>query len=80
MSRQLDVQSIDGLSTDRLTELEEHVRCRLSGRVRDIQLTVRDGGLVLRGHAHSYYAKQLAQQVVMEVARVPILVNEIEVT
>jgi hypothetical protein len=80
MSRQLGVPGIDGLSTDRLTELEEHVRCRLSGRVRDFQLTVRDCGLVLRGHAHTYYAKQLAQQAVMEVARVPILVNEIEVT
>jgi hypothetical protein len=79
MSHQLDIQGIDALSTDRLTELEEHVRCRLSGRVHDFQLTVRDGGLVLRGHAHTYYAKQLAQQAVMEVARVPILVNEIEV-
>jgi hypothetical protein len=80
MSRQLDVQGIDGLSTDRLTELEEYVRCRLSGRVRDFQLTIRDCGLVLQGRAHTYYAKQLAQQAVMEVARVPILVNEIEVT
>jgi hypothetical protein len=80
MSQRLDIQGIDALATDCLTELEEHVRCRLSGRVRDFRLTVRDCGLVLRGHAHTYYAKQLAPQAVMEVARVPILVNEIEVT
>ncbi len=80
MSRQLDRHGIDTLSTERLAELEEHVRCRLGGRVRDLQLTACDRGLVLQGHAHTYYAKQLAQQAVMEVARVPILANEIEVT
>jgi hypothetical protein len=80
MSRQLDTQGIDALPTDCLTELEEHVRCRLSGRVRDFQLTFRERGLVLRGHAHTYYAKQLALQAVMEATQLPILLNEIEVT
>ena len=44
------------------------------------QLVVRDQGLVLRGHAHTYYAKQLAQQAVMETTSLPIQANEIEVS
>ena len=80
MSRRIEIQGIDASLTDYLTELEEHVRCRLSGQVRNFQLAVRDRGLVLRGHARTYYAKQLAQHAVMEAAQLPILVNEIEVT
>jgi hypothetical protein len=62
-----------------LPEIEEHVRCRLTGRVGGFQLVVRDQGLVLRGHAHTYYAKQIAQHAVMDVTSLPIRANEIEV-
>lgn len=62
-----------------LAGLEEHVRCRLAGRVRDLQLVITDHGLVLRGHAHTYYAKQLAQQAVLAASTTPIVANEIEV-
>jgi hypothetical protein len=68
------------LTREQLARIEEHIRCRLSGRVRDLQLAVRDHGLVLRGHAHTYYAKQLAQQAVMEATNLPIRANEIEVS
>jgi len=37
-------------------------------------------GLVLRGRAQTYYAKQLAQHAVVEAAGLPILANEIEVS
>ena len=60
-------------------ELEEAVRLRLNGRVWGFQLVVESEGLVLRGKARSYYAKQIAQQTVMEVTTVRILANEIEV-
>jgi len=63
-----------------LARIEEHVRCRLTGRVRDIQLVFRDQGLVLRGHVHTYYAKQLAQHAVMEASGLPIRANEMEVS
>jgi hypothetical protein len=63
-----------------LARIEERVRCRLTGRVRDFQLVVCDQGLVLRGHAHTYYAKQMAQQAVMETSSLPIRANEIEVS
>ncbi len=61
-------------------ELETHVQCRLSGRVRDLHVLLRDGGFVLRGHALTYYAKQLAQHAVMDASDLPILANEIEVS
>jgi hypothetical protein len=65
---------------ENLILLEEHIRCRLAGRVRNFQLTTHPGGLILRGHARTYYAKQLAQHAVMETTHLPIQANEIEVS
>jgi hypothetical protein len=53
---------------------------RLMGPVHDFQVVVRDHGLVLRGHSHTYYAKQVALQVARETTCVAIQANEIEVT
>jgi hypothetical protein len=69
----------DTAARENLPGIEERVRCRLTGRVGDFQLIVRDQGLVLRGHAHTYYAKQLAQHAVMDATNFPIRANEIEV-
>jgi hypothetical protein len=60
--------------------LETHVQSRLGGRIKDLQLVVQDQGLILRGHARTYYAKQLAQQAVMQATELPILSNDIEVS
>jgi len=38
-------------------------------------MTVKDQGLILRGLSGTYYAKQLAQQAVMEAADLPIVVE-----
>ena len=62
-----------------LARIEEHVRYRLTGLLRDFHLVIRDRGLVLRGHVHTYYAKQLAQHAVMEASSLPIRANEMEV-
>ena len=57
------------------------MQCRVGRQIRDFRLLRRDNGLVLQGHAHTYYAKQLAQHAVMEVLDgLPIVANEIEVT
>ena len=69
----------DATTRETLARIEEHVRQRLTRLLRDFQLIFRDDGLVLRGHAHTYYAKQLAQQAVMEASTLPIRANEIEV-
>ena len=60
-------------------QLETHVQSRLNGRVRHFRLVDHGSGLVLRGHARTYYAKQLAQHEVMEATALPILANEIQV-
>jgi hypothetical protein len=71
----IDVRTDDGCA-----ELEMHVHVRLGGRVRDFRLVVGDRGLILRGHAQTYHAKQLAQHAVMEATDVPIWSNDIEVS
>jgi hypothetical protein len=80
MNGQAPEQTIDLGTPNWVTELETHVLCRLSGQVRDFRLVVADKGLILRGRAHTYYAKQLAQHAVMEATKLPILANEIEVS
>jgi hypothetical protein len=62
-----------------LEQIEAQIQAQLSGRIRDFRLGQRDNGLVLQGRVHSYYAKQLAQHLVMEATVAPILSNEIVV-
>ena len=64
---------------DRLEELETRVQVKLCGRIRELQLLIQGCGIILRGFARSYHAKQLAQHAVMEETALPILANEIEV-
>ena len=47
--------------------------------MQNLRLVVHGNGIILRGHARTYYAKQLAQHVVMELIRLAIHANEIEV-
>lgn len=63
-----------------LDQLAAHLQNRLSGRVLDLRLEAHGAGLVLRGSARTYYAKQLAQHAVMEATDVPILANAIAVS
>ena len=62
-----------------LEHLETRLQARLSGRVRDFQLRCEKSGLILRGVARTYHAKQLAQHAVMMETDVPIVANEIKV-
>ena len=72
------MQTVDG-NLKLTTQLEMRVRVRLGGQIRDFRVVCREGGLVLQGRSRTYYAKQLAQHVVMEVTSFPIIANEIEV-
>ena len=63
-----------------LDELEARVQCRIAGRVLHFRLDWCETGLILRGHAFTYYAKQLAQHAVMATTKLPILANEIDVS
>lgn len=62
-----------------VSRLESTLQIRLSGRVRNLRLEVRDHGLVLQGQARTYYAKQLAQHGLMSETTVPLVANEIVV-
>jgi hypothetical protein len=64
---------------EEVVQLEALVKVQLSGRVRNLRLIIHDNGIILRGQAHTYYAKQLAQHVVMELSRRAVQANEIEV-
>jgi hypothetical protein len=60
-------------------DLVRDIQCLLGGRVSGLRLLRWNNGLVLHGRARSYYAKQLAQEVVMRATTLPLLANEIEV-
>jgi osmotically-inducible protein OsmY len=59
--------------------LEAALHNRLGGRVSNLQVILHDSGVVLRGRASTYYAKQLAQHAAMELAGLHVLANDIEV-
>ncbi len=62
-----------------LDELERRVQRELSGRVFDFRLTAGKGGLILNGRTNTYYAKQMAQHMIMAALECPIASNSIEV-
>jgi hypothetical protein len=80
MKAQSTERSIDLTTANGATELEARIQCRLGRRIREFRLVVVERGLILRGRADTYYAKQLAQHAVMEVTELRILANEIEVS
>jgi hypothetical protein len=80
MGNQIGEKNIDVTTVNGVTELEAQVQCRLSGQIHGFRLVVAGQGLVLRGHARTYYAKQLAQHAVMEATDISIQANEIEVS
>jgi hypothetical protein len=76
----VDERCVGRLETnDLLHSIEESIRHRLAGGVRNLNIVLRDDGLVMRGCVCTYHSKQLAQHAVMEFTKVPIQANEIEV-
>ncbi len=67
------------VAADGIENIENRIRHQLGGRLRDFRLEIADAGVVLRGRARTYHAKQLAQHAVMAATDLPILRNEIEV-
>jgi len=63
----------------RTEPVETLVQRRVGGRIRELRVVVRPDGVILKGHAASYHAKQVAQHAVMELAGLTILANDIEV-
>jgi osmotically-inducible protein OsmY len=55
------------------------LHCRLGGQVRGLKVFSHTDGLILHGRVSTYYGKQLAQQVAMEISGRSIVANDIEV-
>ena len=69
----------DDETTENANRLETHLQTRLGSRVRHLRVICRAAGVILSGSTRTYYAKQLAQHLIMEITELPILANEIEV-
>jgi hypothetical protein len=80
MTRENLASPIEPPSHEVLDEIENHVQCCLGGRIRDFAISCQNGGLVLQGRTSTYPAKQLAQELVMAMIRIPILTNDMEVS
>jgi hypothetical protein len=79
MSNSMCTEQLGTASRGEVEQTEAHLQSLLGSYVRNLRLEIRDGGLVLRGSAHTYYAKQLAQHAVMNSSALRIVMNEIEV-
>jgi hypothetical protein len=62
-----------------LLQIHDQVHSKMHGRIWEFRVVRLEGGLVLTGCTKSYYAKQLAQHLVMENTDLPILANDIQV-
>jgi hypothetical protein len=63
-------------------EIADVVESQLTGRIRDLSVSVEEGQFVLRGISRSYHVKQIAQHLAMAAMDTILLgrlVNEIEV-
>ena len=68
------------MNSQEIRGLESCVQTQLNGRVLSFHLRESVGGLILQGRASCYYAKQLAQELVMKATDIPIHANDIEVS
>ena len=66
-------------NAEHVIRLEALLQARLGSRVRHLRVMYQNDGVILQGRSRTYYAKQLAQHLVMEITNMLILANEIEV-
>jgi hypothetical protein len=61
-------------------QIEGQIERRASGRIRDLHVVCSDDMIILMGRSRTYHAKQLAQQVVLDLTDGhPALANQIVV-
>lgn len=73
------MEHADHTTSEKETRLETQLQARLGSQVRNLRVVCRTTGVILKGRARTYYAKQLAQHSVMEITSLAVLANEIEV-
>jgi len=79
MNGQGPQQGVGAAAVAEGAEMEAPLLCYQTRQIRNFRLVVLKEGVVLRGRAQTYYAKQLAQHAVLTLMGLPILANEIEV-
>ena len=79
MSQQHTIGTLEPTTQAGIDQLETRLQGQLSGRIRNLHLAIEKSGVVLRGLARTYYAKQLAQHAFMRETQLPLAANEIEV-
>ena len=73
-------QPVISVTTQALVERLEHfVHARTNGMVRNLEILVLDGEVIISGKAHTYYTKQLATHAIFAVVQDYSLTNNIEV-
>lgn len=68
-----------GRRSGEMNEVEQALRQRLGSRIGELRVRRVPEGLLLYGHSHSYYDKQMAQHLAMEMTALRITDNQIEV-
>ncbi len=63
----------------RLCGVAARVKGQLGGQLHDFQMNLHNNGLILQGWVLTYYAKQVAQEAVMQHSGLEIVINEIVV-
>jgi osmotically-inducible protein OsmY len=70
---------MNAFPSDKAEALEIEIQRVLNGRVRNLHVEVQETGITLRGSANTFYAKQLAQQMVQKASGCRVAANEIDV-
>lgn len=77
----MTLRTIVGPASSLCETVERAVHARTNGMVRDLQVDLVDGELVVTGHTNTFYSKQLATHAALEVvdqeAEPPLLTNAI---
>lgn len=66
-------------SEDVRRAIEEQLRRRLGGRLRDFDVAIESDGVTLWGLVPTYYGKQMAQGIAMQVSGLNVAANYIDV-
>lgn len=66
MSRTKEKDTVAMFVIGRLPEVEQRIHSKTLGRIRDLQVESTGDAIVLSGTTSTYYAKQLATQIVLD--------------
>lgn len=75
----MSLAMLDSLPQSLAEKIEMAVQVRTGGRIRELQVRIADGEIVISGHVSTYYTKQLVTHAALEASDDFIVTNEVEV-